>query len=161
MIILALATVGAFSIIYFTFKNGISPMPSSKWAIEVMVDLTQKGDPKVIHELGCGWGGLALALAKGVPSAQVIAIENSWLPWLISWLRLRGQQNVTLVYGNFMKMDLSQCEWVVTYQFRRGMQELAGKLNAGVLVSNTFAINGIEPIQAVRDQDVIYLYRIK
>ncbi|MCM3703653.1 class I SAM-dependent methyltransferase [Paenibacillus macerans] len=127
------ALLAMLSIVYKSWRNGISPMPASaevRRAVAAELNrLTgqaggrgpmsgwmpadgrkQAADEPVapasaysIVEAGSGWGTLALHLAKSRPDWRITGIENSWIPWAVSRLALRLS-----AYGNtvFIRGDL-------------------------------------------------------
>ncbi|MGZ7442627.1 class I SAM-dependent methyltransferase [Paenibacillus sp. TH7-28] len=121
------------SIVYKSWRNGISPMPASaevRRAVAAELNrLTGQAGGRgptsgwipaggrkqaaaepvapasayTIVEAGSGWGTLALHLAKSRPDWRITGIENSWIPWAVSRLTLRLS-----AYGNivFVRGDL-------------------------------------------------------
>lgn len=169
--VLAVVGVLAGSIVFSTLRTGIGPMPSSAAARAELVKLLPQDLDGEVLELGSGWGGLALTLARAAPRARVIGIERSWVPLLWSRLRLRlsGPANCRFVWADFQKLPLGSAQVVVCYLFRGGMQKLAPKLSSelapGALVlSNTFALTGWTCEATVVAQDLwkspVYRYRV-
>ena len=76
-------------------KTGIS-LAHHRTASKAIGDLMPAQFDGCVYELGSGWGQLAIHLAATYPSAQVIAIELSPLPYLFSktLAALRGVRNV-------------------------------------------------------------------
>ena len=115
--LLALTVICAGSLMYYGWRNGITPMPSSPAAARTMIAAAEEearrikssGTGNVVTEVagdyllsfrrqpgsgslkvidaGSGWGGLGLALAERMPYARIIGVENSPLPFLCSFLR--------------------------------------------------------------------------
>ncbi len=166
--LLAIALIFASTLI-----TGISPVPTSPRVRRTMMSVLpdrlpgKAGAP--IYELGSGWGGMALALARRYPDHPVIGCEVSLLPWAFSRLRLlvRPQPNLSLVWMDYRGADLGEAALVVCYLFPGAMQELTAKfeseLSPGALVlSNTFAIRDWRPVDEVSAPDQyaskVYLY---
>ena len=113
-----------------------------------MIQLLPKNmEGGIIYELGSGWGGLALLLAKHYPRANVIAFELSPIPYLVSRIRqfLSNRTNLTIVRGNFYDHNLSNARAVICYLFPDGMKKLAPKLNKELpekctIISNTYSL---------------------
>ena len=168
--LIVITGLGCLSIVWFTIKIGISPMPSSRKAKRAILRASEEAGDGVIIELGSGWGGLLFGLARKYPERQVVGYELSWLPWLYSHLykifcRLH---NVEIHRQNFLAADISPASLLVCYLFPEGMIELQKKLTeAGsdaLLISSTFAFPDHEPIETIRLDDLyntpIYVYRI-
>ena len=147
------ALLAMVSILIGVLRSGISPMPSSGRAVEVVLGLAVPAKEGAIHELGSGWGGLAICLARANPDRTILGYEISTLPHLFSVLRgrLSGLENMEFHRADFLRADLSGASLVVCYLFPGGMERLAAKLEGQslVVVSNTFAMPGWEPEQVV------------
>ncbi len=160
LVVLAVVALAAGSVIGSTLRLGISPMPSSGPARRAVLSLVPPTVHGEVHELGCGWGGLAVALARHCPKARVIAWEASLLPWLVSRLRARGLPNLQVRRADFLRADLSRAEVLVCYLFTGGMRALAAKLLSErpgapvVIVTSTFALHGWAPAAVARVDDV-------
>ncbi|MCU0696242.1 MAG: class I SAM-dependent methyltransferase [Myxococcaceae bacterium] len=158
--LVGVVALGALSVIVSALRLGISPMPSSRAARRAVLSLVPPGVTGEVHELGCGWGGLALAVARQCPHARVIAWEASLVPWLVSAVRARGVANLEVRRGDFLRGDLSRAEVLVCYLFTGGMRALADKLTrerpgtALCIVSNTFALHGWTPRDTLVVDDV-------
>ncbi|MFT3707404.1 MAG: SAM-dependent methyltransferase [Archangium sp.] len=169
-ILIVITLLGA-SIIWSTFRFGISPMPTSTRVRDALLPLFPADLTGTIHELGAGWGTLAFAIAKRCPQTTIVAHEGSPLPYLFCVLRraLSGTKNVELRFGDFLKHDLRGARGVVTYLWTGGMEQLSTKfdaeLSAGAfVVSHTFAWRGRTAEQTVKLDDLystpIYRYVI-
>lgn len=144
-----LLALAALSVIGFTLWLGISPMPTTPKVREVMLALIPDTDGE-LHELGAGWGGLSLALARQNRRRRVVAWEASPLPFLVTALRARasGLRNLEVRRANFLSADLSTATVLVCYLFTGGMRALDEKLRRErpgaslVIVTNTFLLRG-------------------
>lgn len=127
-----LAVVGA-SVLWFTGRTGVPPVPSSAKEIADVVALLQAADlperPR-IYELGCGFGGLALALARAFPEATVVGLEVSPLPAAIAWVRARGVPGLTIHRMDYTRANLSDADVATAYLMIRAAAELAPVLDA-------------------------------
>lgn len=170
LVILA-ALAATVSVVYYTLRCGISPMPSSTKATRIMVETLADVEPGAkIIELGSGWGNVATAIARTCPQARVEGYERSPLPFLFSVLACRFSQpaNPSFHRKDFMKADFGDADAVVCYLYPGGMSRLRGKLEqelrpGALVVSNTFAVPGWKPERTVRVGDVygtrVYVYR--
>lgn len=164
---LALAAIG--SIGFHTVVTGISPMPSSRRARRAIMDLLPAAAGGPIFELGAGWGGLALELARRYPDSAVLALERSPLPWLVCRLRAWRATNLEVWRVDFHRVPLADAALLVCYLYPGAMARLAPKLAAelrpaALVVSNGFAVPGWRPA-AIRPVDdlfgtSVYLYSI-
>lgn len=106
--------------------------------------------PCRVLDLGCGDGGLLLRLARARPDCQFTGIEHAPLTWLLAKLRSLGRPNVTIRHGNFWAAPLTQ--YAVVYAFlspapmpRLWVKACTEMAPNALLVSNSFAVPGIEP----------------
>lgn len=116
------------------------------------------------------WGTLVLAISSTFPEHQVTGIERSPIPYLYSLIitKLLGRNNCHLLYMDLFKTSLNDTDIVVCYLCTSLMQRLKEKLekeliNGALVISNTFAIPGWEPIESITANDFfrskIYVYR--
>ncbi|MDP6773324.1 MAG: hypothetical protein QGI63_03550 [Rhodospirillales bacterium] len=165
----ALAAIG--SILVYTLRTGITPMPTSRRVKAAMIELVPDGFEGTIVELGSGWGTLAMAFARRYPGCQVLAYELSPLPWLFSrlWCAVAPLANLRVHRADFHEARLHGAGLVVCYLHPGAMERLRPKLEAeltpGALVlSNTFAMPRWRPVAVAEAEDFyrskVYLYRI-
>lgn len=170
VIFIAASMAVILSVVYWTLRNGISPMPTSGHARRGVLLLAKECKNEKIYELGSGWGTLLLPLAKEHPGSIIIGYETSPIPYFISWVRIKaaGLTNVRIIRKNFFEGDLSDAALVVCYLYPGAMERLKIKfekeLKKGAsVISNTFAVPGWIPSETFKVQDfyhtIVYLYR--
>ncbi|MGG6313807.1 class I SAM-dependent methyltransferase [Paenibacillus macerans] len=185
---LIVVLLAVLAIVYRSWRNGISPMPSSaavrKAAIAelrrmmVIRDKATAGaeyraSPRsgAIVEAGSGWGTLALDIARALPERRVTGIENSGIPWLFSRLAagMSGCRNLELLRGDLYAYPYETAAWVVCYLYPGAMKRLdplfREKLASGSrVVSICFALPGWRADKVVACRDLyrtkIYVYKI-
>ncbi|MEI8125423.1 MAG: class I SAM-dependent methyltransferase [Parachlamydiaceae bacterium] len=159
-------------IVYWSWLNGISPMPTSSKAKKTLLKALPPGVRGNVYELGSGWGTLVFPLATHYPYSRIIGHETSPIPYLVSkmWLVISRAPNVTLKRQSFHCVRLDDASLIVCYLYPKAMSQLRLKfedeLKPGTwIVSNTFAIPGWAPETIVEVEDLyrtkIYLYQIK
>lgn len=169
--VLGLVLLAIGLVFYSTVVTGASPLPSSSATREAMLSVLPDSIDGPIYELGSGWGGLAVALARRYPDQPVNAFEVSVLPWAFAKLRrlLGGPSNLEFRYGDFHRADLTDAALVSCYLTPPVMAKLKPKLEAelkaGALVlCNTFAIRGWQPAATAvardRHRNEVFLYKI-
>jgi len=172
VVLVAVISFCIISILWFTLKTGISPMPSSLQVRLVVLEASEQAEDGCIIDLGSGWGTLLFAMAKKYPDRQLIGYELSWLPWVYSRIVvvICGMHHVKIYRSNFLDADLSSSSLLLCYLHPEGMQALQQKLSDDqlvhvLLISSTFAFSDIEPIQTIRIDDLyqtpVYLYQLK
>lgn len=170
---LAMAFVLIAIIFIPTLITGSSPVPTSPSVRATIMRVlpTRLPDPQGsrIYDLGSGWGGMAITLAKKYPDREVVGIEVSPLPWLVSTLRqmVFRQKNLKFMYGDFGRCDLSDAALVLCYLLPKPMVHLQEKLEkdlraGSLIVSNTFAFHSWRPLDDQMAEDIysshVYLY---
>jgi trans-aconitate methyltransferase len=159
--VLGAAALAAASVVVYALRVGITPTPSSRAAREKILSLLPEDARGTVLELGCGWGGLAVALARRFPEARIRAYELSPVPWLVSWLRARlGRHgNLEVRRRDFLREPLGDADAAVAYLYVGGMAKLGPKLARELrpgtpVVSHVFAIPGWEAEKEVGLEDV-------
>jgi len=128
-------------------------MPSSRIAKRAMLSLLKESTPQVIYELGSGWGGMAIKLAKTFPQAKVVAFELSPIPYLYSKILSPRLNNLNFRRRDFLKEDLAKADTIVCYLFPKGMELLEKKLQKQTVISNSFALPNRKPAQTLYVDD--------
>ncbi len=158
-----------FSLVFYTLKNGISPMPTSEKVKRALFELLpEKLEGKKIVDLGSGWGSLIFLLARKYQNSQVIGYENSTVPFLFS-LALNFYSNLHVKKKDFFTINLQDVDFVCCYLFPKSMEHLKEKflleLKPGaIILTHTFSILGWKPKKMLEVDDLykskIYLYEI-
>lgn len=172
ILLLAFLAGIVLSVVYWSLRNGISPMPTSPKAKRCLLSVLPDKLEGTLYELGSGWGTLLFSLAEKYPQSFAVGIENSHLPFWASrtLLKFRRLPNVRLLRKDFFDVPLEEAGLVVCYLFPGAMSRLKEKfekeLRPGTwVVSNTFAVPGWTPVDVVDVRDLyrskIYLYRMK
>ncbi len=166
-----IAILATLSIVRSTHKVGISPVPSTRRARQVILAAVADritGDGPIV-DLGSGWGHLALAAARRFPERRIIGYELSPIPWCVSILlkKILGRHNLVFYRRDYLKADLPGAAAFLCYLFPGGMQALEEKLarekkQVRLIVSNTFALPRVAPDELIRLKDIyrtpIYIY---
>ncbi len=153
ILLAGLACAGLIAV--YTVLLDSPPLPSGGAARAGLVALIPPNLPDgPVYELGCGWGELALDLAKAMPGRQVVAVEASPLPWLVARARALGRENLSVRLGRIEALDLSDAALVAAYLGPKPMARLSDKLRAelrpgSVLLSNGFAVPTLTPEKTV------------
>ena len=167
--LVGICLVAAISIVFYTIRYGISPMPSSLAVRRELWLLLPELDSGEIYELGSGFGTLAIPLAKKYPNLKITGFEISPFPFWIAKIRatLLGLNNLCFKRANFLEADLSKPCLLVSYLYPEGMRRIAGKIETiegrtQYFLSHTFALPGHQPCKQSIASDLyrspIYLY---
>lgn len=165
LLIVCLAAV--VSIVFTSWRNGISPMPASADVRrKLKAELRRLPEVKHVADAGSGWGTLSLALARHCPDKQVRGIENSPIPLLVS--RLLAGKKVTYSRGDLYTYAYEGIDLVICYLYPGAMKRLdpifRERLAPGTLViSICFALPNWEAEKVIWCTDLyrtpIYCYR--
>ena len=160
--LLGVAVLALLGVVGGTLHTGAPPMPTRPGVRATMLQLLPP-EVKCIHELGAGFGGMAMAAAAAHPDATVYAWEKAWLPWLALRLRaaLFGEGRVRVHRGDLLDAPHEQADAVLLYLHPEAMAALAPRLAQGLLpgavvVSNSFALPGWEAERTLRLNDALH-----
>lgn len=170
IVLVAVVFLAAASVVWFSIRTGISPMPSSSKACRAMLAAVAGAPEGPVVDLGSGWGTLAIRCARQYPGRLVVGYELSWVPWLVSVLlkHLLNLPNLSFHRQDFRCVELRPYAVLMCYLFQRGMQDLERKLDdegwrPALIVSNTFALPSVRPHEVATLDDLyrtrIYVYR--
>ncbi|MCE5316561.1 MAG: methyltransferase [Parachlamydia sp.] len=172
IILFLVSSIGlALSIVIWSIRNGIAPMPTSPKAKRALLTSLPPTISGSVYELGAGWGTLLMPLSHRYPFSDVVGFETSPLPYFVSRCRLSlmGLSHAKVIRSDFYKADLSDAGLIVCYLYPGAMQRLKVKfekeLKTGTwVISNTFAVPGWDPLQVVEVRDLyrnkIYIYQV-
>ncbi|HZG77763.1 MAG TPA: class I SAM-dependent methyltransferase [Paenibacillus sp.] len=171
-LIAVLLLVALVSIVFASWRNGISPMPSSAPLRRAAAEeVARIGGAGRLAEAGAGWGTLAFAIVRRNPQWTVVGIENSPVPWLASRLLLAFsgmRERVTFRRGDVYDFPYGEVDLVVCYLYPGAMRKLEAVFRRALkpgarVVSVCFALPGRRPERVVVCEDVyatkIYVYR--
>lgn len=168
----AVMLAAMLSIVYVSWRNGISPMPASapvrREIAQLMKRLPGRG---IMVEAGSGWGTLALQIGRSCKGWRIIGIENSVIPMWISFLaaKLENRTAVSFIRGDLYTYSYRDVDRVVCYLYPGAMRRLSTvfreQLKPGAyVISVCFALPDWEPEQVIICRDIyrtkIYLYEV-
>lgn len=174
LLLIFLMTGIASSLVVWSIRNGISPMPTSAKVKFCLYNLLPNHLNGTIYDLGSGWGTLVIPLAGRYPDCPVIGFETSPLPYWMSVLRLKffktcsHLSNVQFVKSDFFSANLEDASLIVCYLYPGAMKKLKSKFEAELkpgtwVISNTFAVPGWKEERVLGAADLyhtkIYLYK--
>lgn len=162
-LLIALVALLAAGVIVDSLRLGAPPMPSSRLAQNALLTLLPEGGERVAFELGAGFGGLALALARARPTWRVVAYEAAWLPALVCRLRasLHRPGNLEVRRADLFAAPLAEADLLTCYLMPEGMARLRPLLETegrpgALLLSIGFGIRGWEPERCIQLGDALH-----
>jgi SAM-dependent methyltransferase len=147
--------LGAFALFvilfWSTFRTQVPYYPSGPALRPLVASLLPPGGAPRVIDIGSGFGGLVLDLARRRPDATVEGIELAPLPWLASRLRavLAGSR-ARFRRGDYAALDFGQYDLVFAYLSPAAMDALWRKARremrpGSVLASYEFGIAARAP----------------
>jgi hypothetical protein len=157
-VVVGIVLLGLVSILYHHAKTGVPPVPSTAEEISAVVELLREVNlpPGArIYELGCGWGSLALELARAFPDAAIVGFEVSWLPFIVARLRALRHPRVAILRRDFLDESLAHADAVTAYLMIEPMNRLAPHLDRNLregtpVVALCFGFRDRTPVSARR-----------
>lgn len=153
---------------YYTIVLSAPYVPSNTSALNNLLANVDLSDRKKFYELGSGDGKVISKIAQKYTDMECIGIEYNYTAYLLSLFRnLFLERKVKYFRKDFFKVDLKDADVVFTYLFPDVMQKLHEKFKkelkpGAIVISNTFAINDMEPISVYKGKgylNTIYIYK--
>lgn len=146
--------LAAFIVLLFlywtTFRTQVPYYPSTRATREAVDNLLPQGRVLRFIDIGSGFGGMVLHLARERPESEFIGIEVAPMPWLASVLRARiDRTRARFILGDYGRFDFGDCDVVFAYLSPAAMPALWEKARAemrqgALLLSYEFPIPGVE-----------------
>ncbi len=140
-------------------------LPTAKKDFKRIARLIDPSPEKVIYDLGSGTGNLLFYLNKDY-KAKGVGIEISPILYFFSKIKSLSVKDVSIIYGNFRKQDISKAD--VVYMFLapivadKAEKEILVKMKKGalLLVSGSEA-EGLTPLKTSKEKgrQSYYLYK--
>jgi SAM-dependent methyltransferase len=147
-----LSAFGLLLILYWsTFRTQVPYYPSSPAVWHEVERLLPADRPPRFIDIGSGFGGLSMHLARCRPDGDYAGIELAPLPWLASLVRARlNGSRARFLRGDYADLDFGDYDVIFAYLSPAAMPALVAKAQAEMkpgclLLSHEFAIPGVEP----------------
>jgi SAM-dependent methyltransferase len=152
-----------------TFRTQVPYYPSRASTWQAVDALLPPQAPLRIIDIGSGFGGFVLSMARRRPQASLAGIEIAPLPWLVSRLRaICGANRARFILGDYTRLDFAEYDVVFAYLSPAAMTALWNKARAemrpgSLLLSYEFPIEGAAPditVNASNKGAILYGWRI-
>ncbi|OWW22481.1 class I SAM-dependent methyltransferase [Noviherbaspirillum denitrificans] len=152
-----------------TFRTQVPFYPSGPSVWRAVAQLLPEGRALRVADIGSGFGGMAMHLARARPECRVTGIELAPLPWIFSLLLGKASgSSARFVRGDYEAVDFADFDVVFAYLSPAAMPALWLKAQAemrkgSLLLSYEFAIPGVEPAIAMHplpDGPMLYGWRM-
>jgi SAM-dependent methyltransferase len=108
-----------------TFRTQVPYYPSGRAVRTAVAQLLPPGGSPRMIDIGCGFGGLVLELARTRPDARVEGIELAPLPWLACRLRAAvAGSRAHFIRGDYEGLDFGRYDLVFAYLSPAAMSAL-------------------------------------
>ena len=134
-----------------TFRTQVPFYPSNPVVWRAVEALLPEGQSLRIVDVGSGFGGMVMHLARARPDCRVAGIELAPLPWMCSLLRSRVAGSAgRFIRADYESMDFAEFDVVFAYLSPAAMPALWRKAHSemrkgSLLLSYEFAIPAAEP----------------
>lgn len=155
-----------------SLQSGTIPAPTFAKTRHHMISLMPEKPDGDILELGCGWGGALLSLAKAYPHNRIIGYEITSLPYWFARLRvlLSRQKNITLLQKDFMMDSFENAGAIFCYLPDEHMVALEPKFKeelseTAVIVSHSYPLPNLDAVRTETIKEglwlsTMYVYRM-
>lgn len=153
-----------------TFRSRVPLWLSGRRARAALVELIPPDRDWALLDLGGGFAGVLLAVARARPRLRLLGYEWAFLPWLLGWLRLRlAGVAADWRCADFWALDLAAFDCVFAYLSPAPMPALWRKACAemrpgSLLVSYRFPVPELAATRCVEvgpdPLDRLWVYRL-
>ncbi|MEO7144335.1 MAG: class I SAM-dependent methyltransferase [Bryobacteraceae bacterium] len=135
------------------YANNLAPyVPSAPRVVDRMLELANLKPGETLYDLGCGDGRIVIAAAENY-KAKAVGVEISEKLVRVATNRVKklGLQNqVKIIHGDLMNVDLSGADVVTLYLLTLSNEELRPRLEKYLkpgarVVSHDYAVPGWRP----------------
>ena len=146
-----LAAFAALLIVFWsTYRTRVPLYLSSERACERLAQLIPLDASARFLDLGCGFGGVMLALRRLRPKLQIAGLEVAPLPSWLARMRLRGDACSAVHRKDFWEEDFSGYDVVYAFLSPEPMERLWRKARAqmrpgALFISNSFVVPDVAP----------------
>jgi len=177
LVLIIVMIIMLISIVYTSWRNGISPMPASIQTRNAVCNELKRYSPngKVV-DAGSGFGVMAVHLSLHCSDLQIVGLENSPFPLWISRLYWRivasikkaPLQNVFFLNEDLYSYDYSDVDIIIFYLYPGAMskikQTIIQQLPAPItIISVCFALPHMHPTHTIQCNDLfrtkVYVYK--
>ena len=156
----SLMIVMALFILFQEKKAKTPPAPTMPWVRKKIVALLTRYVPTdstvQMVDLGCGWGGMTVSLAKTYKNATIHGYEITTFPYLVSKIAsLFFWGRVKIHNSDMYKADLSQFQvlycYLPTFILTDLLPQFASLRPGTVIVTSGWAIPGYTPTEVISE----------
>lgn len=154
-----LAAFALLALIYWSsFRTRVPLYLSNHATATAVAGLLAPDRPQRVLDLGSGTGSLLLPLARLRPDCEFTGLETAPAPYLVSCMRAQRLHNLRFARSDFFRHSWAGYDLIYSFLSPVPMKQVWDKARREmdehcVLVSNSFAIPGVEPAVIVDVDD--------
>ncbi|MFZ6871096.1 SAM-dependent methyltransferase [Undibacterium sp. Di27W] len=152
-----------------TYRTQVPYFPSKSSLLPCILEqLPARNDLRFI-DIGSGFGGVSISLAKMRPEQSFFGVEVAPIPWLVSWLRAAVLSKKLRFYlKDYLELDFADFDVVFAYLSPVAMPGLWEKVRSemrpgAIFMSYEFKVPGVEAdliIKSNLNDPDLYIWRI-
>jgi SAM-dependent methyltransferase len=171
VIFFALILIFACIHLYQEFTGRAPFIPISSRMIPDIISALELSEGSVLYDLGSGDGRVSRAIASQFPSVEVVGVERSFIPFVLSKLFSPNVPNLRFVRKDFFNFSFENATHIYLYLFPGVMPDLLKKfekeLKPGTrVISCDFTFPGKVPLRVIdlagthRSKYKLYVYEV-
>lgn len=164
-IFLVFFVVQFFNIVF----RGYAPLISTKSLVikRILSEIELKNGER-IYELGCGEAGFLYAIEDRYPQVELIGVEYSFLPYLISKIQISFKKSkIKIIKQNLFNVNLNEANLIYCYLNQAMMNKLEDKFKKECrlgtkIISYAFRLPNFTPEKVIDlgRSGKVYFYKI-
>ncbi len=165
LVLMVFSTIQLFNIVF----RGYAPFFSSnkKFMKKILEEEIEINKNYNIYELGCGFAWFLSLAEKQFKNVNYIGIEYSFLPYLLSKIRLKIiKSKIKIIKQNLFQTNLSNANLIYCYLLPNMMQKLAMKLKkeckcGTIIISYRFLMPNVDLYKKISfKKNHFYFYKL-
>ena len=152
-----------------TYRTQVPYFPSKSSLLPCILEQLPAHDDLSFIDIGSGFGGVSVSLARLRPRQFFYGVEVAPVPWLVSWFRAKwAGPRVDFYLKDYLQLDFAEFDVVFAYLSPAAMPDLWEKVCTEMrpgtqFMSYEFKVPGVEPdltIKSNANDPVLYVWRI-
>jgi hypothetical protein len=152
-----------------TYRTQVPYFPSKSSLLPCILEQLPARDGLSFIDIGSGFGGVSVSLARLRPQQSFFGVEVAPFPWLVSWFRAKwAGPRVSFYLKDYLQLDFAEFDAVFAYLSPAAMPGLWEKVRAEMrpgtqFMSYEFKVPGVEAdltIKSNANDPVLYVWRI-
>lgn len=152
-----------------TYRTQVPYFPSKSSLLPCILEQLPARDDLRFIDIGSGFGGVSVSLAKLRPHQSFYGVEIAPFPWLVSWFRAKlAGPRLGFYLKDYLRLDFAEFDVVFAYLSPAAMPELWVKVRSEMrsdtlFMSYEFKVPGVDAdvtIKSSANDPALYIWRI-